>query len=115
MIRQLKFLFVAHLVYCIIRMMMHSWSHGYDEIFDLRFIQVILSMIGAAILAALDEIHSTLKGRSTKLPYINIPYFQSLDIAPAPGEMAGKFIYIKDNACVYRSDGEAWIQLDKYL
>jgi len=111
MIRQLKFLFVAHLVYCIVRMMMHSWSHGYDEVFDLRFIQVILSMIGAAILAALDEIHSTLKERSTKLPPTNIPYFQTLDIAPAPETMEGGVIYIKNYARLYRSDGEVWIPL----
>ena len=41
-----------------------------------------------------------------------IPYFQSLSLAHDPKGMERAVIYIKDDACLYTSNGKAWVLVE---
>jgi len=107
MIRQIKYYLIAISAWSFVRAMVHEWNNpGFDLVFDVRILSSIIPLCFAALIVALNEL---LKNKKEHAVEIEIPYFQSLDIAPAPGDMAGKFIYIKDDVCVYRSDGTSWV------
>lgn len=103
-IKQLRYISMTFGIVLFVRSFFHSFDHGYDLIFDIRIIQSLMFICTAYIIAAIEWAF-----KKPDSQFLNVPYFQSLEIAPPPGEMAGKFIYIKDNACVYRSDGSFWV------
>ena len=109
MIRQMKYYLIAVSAWNIVRAFLHSFNHGYDVLFELRMLAAVIPLCFAALIVVIVE---ALKPKTDDLPFVEVPYFQSLGMAPAPETMNGRWIYIKDYARLYRSDGVAWIPVE---
>lgn len=112
----MKYYLIAMGAWNLVRAFIHSFNHGYDLIFELRMLAAVIPLCFAAITVVISEIFKSRTDIGFSFFNIpspsKIPYFQSLDIAPAPETMEGQWIYIKDYARMYRSNGEAWIPLN---
>ena len=95
----------------LVRAFLHSFNHGYDVLFELRMLAAVIPLCFAAIIIVINEVFKP----KPDFSFFEIPYFQNLDIAPAPETMKGRWIYIKDYARLYRSDGQVWVPLEKHF
>ncbi len=106
-IKQLRYISMTFGIFLFVRAFFHSFEHGYDLIFDVRILQSLMFICTAYLIAAIQWAFKP----KPDSQFRNVPYFQSLDIAPAPEKMEGGCIYIKDYARLYYSDGQVWIPL----